>query len=157
MREEVPDITLRTTVLVGYPGETDADAAELVDFVRTYGIGRLGAFAYSPEEGTPAFELEGEVPGEIAQERLAAVLGARDEVLRAGQEAMVGRTMEVLVDEIDLEAGIAVGHGAMDAPEVDPVVIAPADGSNVGERLQVQVAGVDAEFNLLGEGIFVED
>ena len=89
--------------------------------------------------------------------RLAAVLGARDEVLRAGQEAMVGRTMEVLVDEIDLEAGIAVGHGAMDAPEVDPVVIAPADGSNVGERLQVQVAGVDAEFNLLGEGIFVED
>ena len=157
LREEVPDITLRTTVLVGYPGETDADAAELVDFVRTYGIGRLGAFAYSPEEGTPAFELEGEVSEEIAQERLAAVLEARDEVLRAGQEAMVGRTMEVLVDEVDLEAGIAVGHGAMDAPEVDPVVIAPADGSNVGERLQVQVAGVDAEFNLLGEGIFVED
>ena len=147
--EEVPGITLRTTVLVGFPGESDADVDELIAFVRQYGLGRLGAFVYSREEGTPSFGLPGQVPEDVAQARHAAVLAARDEVLRASQEALVGSEIEVLVDEE--HAGRQVGHTPLDAPEVDPLAILPAGAGRVGERLQAVVRGVGEELDLLCE------
>ncbi len=151
LREEVPGITLRTTILVGFPGETDADAAQLPDFIREYGLGRLGAFPYSHEEDTPAFELEDSVPKELAAERYEAVLAARDEVLGASQAEQAGKQLEVLIDEVHETR--AVGRTAMDAPEVDPLVIVENTGGAalaVGDRIQVQIDAVTEDFSLVG-------
>lgn len=149
--EEVPGITLRTTMLFGFPGETDADAREAVEFVRSYRLGRLGAFTYSPEQGTPGFALEHDVPESLANERRDAVLAARDEVLAASQRALVGSEIEVLVDESHPGGRVphAVGRTAMDAPEVDLIARIRGLGAAVGERVRVSVADLDSEFNLM--------
>lgn len=146
LRAEVPRITLRTTVLLGFPGETDADAAELAEFVRAYELGRLGAFTYSPEEGTSGFALEGRVDESVAQRRLQEVLAARDDVLRRTQESLVGTELEVLIDEV---AGPeATGRSAMDAPEVDLLARVRGGKLRVGDRAQVRVEGLDEEYNV---------
>ncbi|NOT29487.1 MAG: 30S ribosomal protein S12 methylthiotransferase RimO [Planctomycetes bacterium] len=144
---EVPGITLRTTLLLGYPGETEADVRELIEFVRTYRLGRLGAFPYSPEEGTHGNTLVERVPAEVIERRLAALFAARDEVLRASQQALVGNTLEVLVDELHGEHAIA--RTAMDAPEVDLVAEVRGCKAPVGARIRVGVAGLDGMANLV--------
>ncbi len=161
LRDEVPGITLRTTVLMGFSGETDADAAELAAFVEEFQLGRLGAFTYSPEEGTHGFGMPHDVPPQVAEARRDAVLAARDRVLRATQAALVGQRLEVLVDEVHpgrpadrrgpASAAYAVARTAMDAPEVDLVVqlegIGPAVA--VGQRLLAEVHAIDDESNLV--------
>jgi ribosomal protein S12 methylthiotransferase len=147
IRSEVPGITLRTTLLVGFPGETDADAEALVDFVQRQGLGRLGAFPYSPEEGTHGFTLTDRPSDEVVERRLARLFSARDAVLRASQEALVGQTIEVLVDEIHGDR--AVARAAFDAPEVDLVAEVEGVRAAVGERLRVRVTGLDGQSNLL--------
>jgi ribosomal protein S12 methylthiotransferase len=147
LREEVPDLTLRTTLLVGFPGETDADVAELCEFIRTYGLGRMGAFTYSPEEGTAGFDLADRVPEDDIRVRYEAVLAARNEVLEASQLALVGREVEVLIDE-DSRFGL-VGRTPFDAPEADPIVLVTGADAEVGDRLLAPVWGVDDELNLL--------
>ena len=149
--EEVPGLTLRTTVLLGYPGETDADAEELVRFVEEYRLARLGAFTYSDEEGTPAHGREGQVPAAEAQARREAVLAARDRNLGAVQGEQVGRELEVLIDEDTDEDGEALGRTSMDAPEVDPRVLVEAEGLAAGDRVRVRVTEVTEEFDLVGE------
>ena len=151
--EEVPGITLRSTLLVGFPGETAADAALLPGFVREYGLGRLGAFPYSPEEDTPAFELAADVSESEIMERMQAVFQARDEVLRASQRELVGQTLEILVDErheIGSETFL-IGRGDMDAPEVDLLAKVRDADAAVGERLRVKVLELDEEANLVCE------
>jgi ribosomal protein S12 methylthiotransferase len=149
--EEVPGLTLRTTVLLGYPGETDADAEELVRFVEEYRLARLGAFTYSDEEGTPAHGREGQVPVADAQARLEAVLAARDQNLHTVQGEQIGREVEVLIDEDTDEDGEALGRTSMDAPEVDPRVLVEAEGLTAGDRVRVRVTEVTEEFDLVGE------
>lgn len=150
LNEEVPGITLRTTVLLGFPGETEADVDELVEFVRTYRLGRMGAFTYSPEEGTPGFELEGRVAPEDMERRRERVLEARDEVLGSSQEELIGSEIEVLVDSVaEGEDALCVARTAMDAPEVDLVAHVHGSTAAVGERLQVRVRGLDVESNLV--------
>jgi ribosomal protein S12 methylthiotransferase len=152
---EVPGITLRTTLLVGFPGETDAHVAELADFVRAYRLGRLGVFTYSREQGTPGYELEGAADEAVAAERRAQVLAARDEVLHASQTALIGSELEVLVDEVHRgREPWLVARGSQDAPEVDLVAeVALGAGRGpevaVGERLRVRVEGLDLDQNLL--------
>lgn len=150
LRDEVPGLTLRTTLLVGFPGEREEDVAELEDFVRRAGIGRLGAFVYSDEEGTGAFGLGAQVEADEMERRRARVLAARDEVLRASQAALVGSEIEVLVDSVvgGADAG-AVARAAMDAPEVDLVAHVLDCRASVGDRLRVRVHGLDLESNLL--------
>jgi ribosomal protein S12 methylthiotransferase len=147
LRAEVPGLTLRTTVLLGYPGERDEDVAELVEFVRAYGFARLGAFPYSPEEGTHGATLAERVPEEVIEERLAEVFAARDDVLRAAQGALVGTTLEVLVDE--LHGDRAIARGAMDAPEVDLVAEVRRCTAPVGTRLSARVDELDSMANLV--------
>jgi ribosomal protein S12 methylthiotransferase len=145
--EEVPGLTLRTTLLVGFPGETDSDVEELCDLVREYRLGRMGAFVYSHEEGTPAAQLADVVDPETARARHAAVLAVRDEVLRANQTEWVGREVEVTVDEV--RGGWVAGRTPMDAPEVDPLVLLAGCEAEVGERFFAEVEDVDADANLL--------
>jgi ribosomal protein S12 methylthiotransferase len=147
LRAEVPGIELRTTVLLGFPGETEADAQELVDFVREGEIARLGAFTWSAEEGTSAFELPGRVDPQVANERRDAVLRARDAVLERRQRALVGRELLVLVDES--HATRAVGRTRADAPEVDLLAVIEDSRAPVGARVRVRVTATDEQHNLI--------
>jgi ribosomal protein S12 methylthiotransferase len=154
LRREVPGITLRTTVLLGFPGETEADVAELIELIEEYGLARLGAFAYSPEEDTAGFSLPDPVPAAVAAERVQAVLAARDRALEATQRKLVGTEIEVLVDEAEGAPGpdgrgTRVGRGDMDAPEVDMIARVDDAAAAVGERIRVRVEELDPEFNLL--------
>jgi ribosomal protein S12 methylthiotransferase len=144
---DVPGITLRTTLLLGFPGETEADARLLPEFVRQYGFGRLGAFSYSHEQGTAGFELDDDVPPAVKEERRLAVLAARDEVLAHSQRAWIGRQLEVLVDE--RHDGWVLGRPAQDAPEVDLVARVERCAAQVGERIACSVTGVDESLNLV--------
>ena len=111
-----PDLTLRTTVLLGFPGETDQDVG-VVDLVRDFGLSRVGAFTYSPEEGTPGFGLGGSVPVDVAMSRRDAVLAERDAQLSRTQSEAIETEVEVLVDEPpDPDGGVIVGHRCMTHP-----------------------------------------
>jgi len=150
LREEVPGITLRTTLLLGFPGETDEDARAAAAFVREYEIARLGAFTYSPEQGTPGFDLPGRVPADVAQARYQAVIDERDRVLSRVQGARIGSEVEVLVDETHPERRSVVGRPITDAPEVDLVALVEGSSANVGEIVRARIERVDAERNLVG-------
>lgn len=149
LREEVPGITLRTTLLLGFPGETDADAAQAVEFVREFRLARLGAFTWSPEQGTPGFDLPGRVSADVAQRRLEAVLAARDEVLAAEQRTWIGKEIEVLVDESHPNTRSVVGRAALDAPEVDLLAVVRGSRAQAGDIIRAQVESLDAESNLV--------
>jgi ribosomal protein S12 methylthiotransferase len=149
LKSDVPGITLRTTLLMGFPGETDADAAEAVDFVREYEIARLGAFTYSPEQGTPGFDLPSRVPADVAKARYDAVMQARDAVLSKTQGALVGREVQILVDESHPDADAVVGRTAQDAPEVDLIAVVRGSRAQVGQFVRARVDSLDSESNLV--------
>lgn len=122
LRKAMPDITIRTTLIVGFPGETDEDFADLMDFVRTQKFQRLGVFSYSQEEGTPAGDREDQIPEDIKQERLDMVMMAQMEISNEHNAALVGRTLKVIVDSSE-EDGSYVGRTMYDAPEIDDSVL----------------------------------
>jgi ribosomal protein S12 methylthiotransferase len=124
LRDRIPDVAIRTAVLTGFPGETEADFRELLDFVEEARFDRLGAFVYSPEEGTAAARLKETVPTETARERYEAVLTAQETIAGYSHAALVGGIEEVIIDEYDTEAGIVHGRTYRDAPEVDGIVVA---------------------------------
>lgn len=150
LRSEVPGLVLRTTVLLGFPGETDADVEELAQFVEAYELGRLGTFTYSPEQGTSAYGLSGEVPPNVARQREKRVQEARDRVLRRTQKARVGTEVDVLVDEVHERGKVLVGRPPSDAPEVDLVaVVRGAKSVQVGDVVRARVEAIDGESNLV--------
>ena len=122
LRKAMPDITIRTTLIVGFPGETDEDFADFMDFVRTQRFQRLGVFSYSQEEGTPAGDREDQIPEDIKQERLDMVMMAQMEISNEHNAALVGRTLKVMVDSSE-EDGSYVGRTMYDAPEIDDSVL----------------------------------
>lgn len=148
LHTEVPDITVRTTLLMGFPGETQQDAEEVLDLLNTYRLTRVGAFVYSPEPGTPSYELEGRVAEEDALARHASVLDLRDSLLREEQEKQIGRTVEILVDESSPYGGV-VGRTEGDAPEVDMIARIEGAECSPGDLVQARVDGLDQEFNLV--------
>jgi ribosomal protein S12 methylthiotransferase len=137
-REACPDITVRSTFIAGFPGETEAEFAELLQFLREARLDRVGCFAYSPVEGAKANELPGAVPEELREERRRRFMEVQAEISREKLRGKVGRTLEILVDEA--RGSIAVGRSAADAPEIDGVVrVKGARGARPGDRLRVNV------------------
>ncbi len=123
LRAEVPGLVLRTTFIVGFPGETDAQFEELVDFVREFRFERVGAFPYSHEPDTPAGEhFQDDVPAEVKAARVARLMEAQQPIAFAHSEGLVGREVDVLVEGVDAETGKLIGRTAYDAPEIDPHV-----------------------------------
>lgn len=143
LREEVPGITLRTTVLVGHPGEGPAEFAQLLDFLGEFRFERLGAFAFSPEAGTPAGADLDRCAPEEAQRRVRAVLELQAEVHAEKQRARLGRTLELLVD--GREGPDALARSASDAPEVDGLVRLADPGGRwrAGEVLTARVTAAE--------------
>jgi len=119
-REICPEITLRSTFIVGFPGETEAEFRELLAFLEEAQLDRVGCFAYSPVEGAAANALPDPVPEEVKEERRARLMALQAQISRARLAAKVGKRMRVLVDEVD-RAG-ALARSSADAPEIDGVV-----------------------------------
>jgi ribosomal protein S12 methylthiotransferase len=141
-RETCPDLTLRSTFIVGFPGETEDEFEELLDFVEEAQIDRLGAFAYSPVEGALANELPDHVPPEVQQERLARLMLLQEEISEERLARKVGKTITVLVDEVDEEGAIA--RSSADAPEIDgQVYIDDGQSLSVGDLVEVKVTDSD--------------
>ncbi|KPL28904.1 MAG: ribosomal protein S12 methylthiotransferase RimO [Acidithiobacillales bacterium SM1_46] len=137
-REICPDITLRSTFIVGFPGETEAEFEGLLDFLGAAQLDRVGAFAYSPVEGAAANQLADPVPEELKQERLARFMAVQQEISRARLARKVGGRLTVLVDAV--ADGRALARSVADAPEIDGVVfVEPAGGLKVGEFAEVVV------------------
>lgn len=141
-REICPDITLRSTFIVGFPGETDEEFSELLDFIKLAQLDRVGCFKYSPVEGAKANELDHQVPEEVKEERYHQFMQTQAAISRAKLHAKIGTKQIVLIDEITDKQMIARGQG--DAPEIDGFVyVTPTKGVKVGDRIEVTITGSD--------------
>ena len=152
-RREVPGIHLRTTLMVGFPGETEEDFAELKEFVQKARFDRMGAFAYSEEEGTYAAEAyEDSIPQEVKQTRLDELMALQQEISADLSHAKIGQEFKVIIDR--KEGEYYIGRTQFDSPEVDPEVLIKADGKRLfsGRFYQVRITNAD-DFDLFGEVI----
>jgi ribosomal protein S12 methylthiotransferase len=147
LREAMPDIALRTSFIVGYPGETEAEFKALLDFVAASRFDRVGVFLYSPEEGTPAASLPDPVPEEVKAERYDRLMALQQGISLELNRAQVGRTLDVLVE--GQGDGLSVGRSYRDAPEIDGMVIVPGEVP-VGEMVPARITGA-MEYDLIGE------
>lgn len=150
-RKEVPGIHLRTTLMVGHPGETEEDFEELKEFVRKAHFDRMGAFAYSEEEGTfSAKEYEDNIPHEVKQKRLDELMGIQQEISAELSNLKIGKTYRVIIDR--KEGEYYIGRTQFDSPEVDPEVLVKANGKRlfIGRFYQVHITDAD-DFDLYGE------
>ena len=156
IRREVPGIHLRTTLMVGFPGETEEDFKELLDFVRWAKFERMGAFAYSEEEGTYGAEhYEDNVPDEVKQARLSKLMRLQQQVSEEVQQSKVGQQLQVIIDR--KEGDYFIGRTEYDSPEVDPEVLIKSPlptGKRLrpGQFVQVKIESAD-EFDLYGSPV----
>ncbi len=153
LRSAVPDIALRTTLLVGYPGETEADFEELADFVREVRFDRLGVFAYSEEEGTYSAEkLHDDVPEEVKQSRVDRIMRLQGEIALANNLRRVGRRERVIIDS--RQGDYYVGRSQYDSPEVDQEILIPATGRRLlrGRFYDVRITRAE-EYDLYAEPV----
>jgi len=141
MRDALPDLALRTTFLVGFPGETDAQFGNLLDFVREMRFDRVGVFTYSAEEDTPAFDLPDPVPPKVMRARRDALMAAQQPLSLANNQKWLGRTLDVLVES--RRGADAVGRSFRDAPEIDGAVVVRGSDAVPGTFLLARV--VEAE------------
>ena len=151
-REDCPDLVLRSTFIVGFPGETEQDFDQLLEFIQEAQLDRVGCFAYSPVEGAAANALPDPVPEEVKQDRLQRFMEIQAEISRDKLAMQVGRAMTVLIDEV--QEGRIIARGPGDAPEVDGLVIIDGDWEDVdaGDFIEVQVTGYD-EHDLFAEPV----
>jgi ribosomal protein S12 methylthiotransferase len=144
VRRAIPDLTLRTTFIVGFPGETEAEFEELCDFVRATRFERVGVFPYSLEPGTPAARLPDHLPEEIKQQRRDRLMEIQQELAFAWTRDQVGKELEVIVDGPDPEVpGHMLARGHADAPEIDCVVRLKGKGLRAGDLARARVTGAD--------------
>jgi ribosomal protein S12 methylthiotransferase len=137
-RASCTDLTIRSTFIAGFPGETEAEFEELLQFLREAELDRVGCFAYSPVEGAKANDLPGALPDEVREERRARFMKTQEEISRAKLARKVGTTQQVLVDEV--QGSNAVARSRADAPEIDGLVsVKGARGVKVGEFLKVKI------------------
>jgi ribosomal protein S12 methylthiotransferase len=152
LRDRIPGVALRTSLMVGFPGETDDDFRELTGFLEEVRFERLGAFTYSREEGTRAALLEDEVPPEVAGERYDELMQLQAGITEEFQQSLIGRDLEMIVDEIDPETEDVFGRSYLDAPEIDGTISVAGGIDPDAEFVRIRV--VDAgTYDLIGEVI----
>ena len=139
LRDEVPGIAVRSTLITGFPGETEQDFAELKALVQDYRFERLGVFPYSREEDTPAYDMPDQVPPEVAEARAEELMALQLEVMRGFHERCVGRTLDVLVDGYDESGEFLVGRSYADAPEVDGRVLLAKESAAPGDLVRAKI------------------
>jgi ribosomal protein S12 methylthiotransferase len=140
-----PDLTIRSTFIAGFPGETDAEFEELLAFLEEAQLDRVGCFAYSPVDGAAANALPDPVPDEVREERRARFMKTQEKISKARLKSKIGKTLTVLVDEVD--ANQAVARSSADAPEIDGKVIVTGTAAKKlkpGDFVQVKIMRADA-------------
>jgi ribosomal protein S12 methylthiotransferase len=152
-REICPDLTIRSTFIVGFPGETEAEFEELLVWLKEADLDRVGCFTYSPVEGAAANELPDPVPEDVKQERYERFMALAAEISAARLQKKIGLEMDVLVDEIDLEEGVAIARSKADAPEIDGNVFIESDNVGAirpGDIVRVRITDAN-EYDLFAE------
>ncbi|MBO6137357.1 MAG: 30S ribosomal protein S12 methylthiotransferase RimO [Lachnospiraceae bacterium] len=154
LRSEIPDIAIRTTLITGFPGESEEDFRQLLSFVEEKRFDRLGCFTYSREEGTPAADFEGQLPDKIKAERRDVIMELQQEIVFEDAEKLVGRELEVLIEGALPEDRVYVGRTYRDAPDVDGYIFVDygqTGGALVtGDMVRVRVTGTH-DYDLVGE------
>ena len=143
-RNRVPGIAFRTTFIVGFPGETEEQFEELCDFIREMKFERAGVFAYSPEEGTPAYEMEDDVPEEVKQQRVDDIMEIQQNISLETNEKRVGTVEKVLIDRI--EGDYYIGRTQYDSPEVDDEILISLDDADIEVGTFVNAKIVKADY-----------
>jgi len=144
LRAAIPNLVLRTTLIAGFPGETEVEFAELLEFVRAAQFERLGVFPYSFEPGTPATRLEGHLAEELKSERQKRLMEAQQAIAFDWSRNQVGREMEVLIDGPDPEVpNHMLARSYADAPEIDGLVRVKGKGLHAGDFVRVKITGAD--------------
>ncbi len=150
-REICPELTLRSTFIVGFPGETEEDFQYLLDWLTEAQLDRVGCFQYSPVDGAPANAIEGAVPDDVKQERWDRFMAHQQAISAARLQAKIGRTIDVLIDEVNDEG--AIGRSFADAPEIDGCVYVGSDEPlTAGEIVRVEITDAD-EYDLWGDAV----
>ena len=153
IREKIPNVTLRTSLIIGFPGETEEDFTTLAEFVNKVRFDRLGCFAYSEEEGTPAAEYENQVDPQLRQDRSENIMNDQMTIAEEKNEEKIGSTVEVLVEGYDSYIKCFYGRSAADAPDIDGKVFFMSDNNlEAGSIVRVLINDV-IEYDLLGEEI----
>ena len=151
LRKEIPDICLRTTLITGFPGETQEQHEELMEFVDEMEFDRLGVFTYSPEEGTPAAAMPDQIAEEVKEERQAELMELQQEIAFDAAEDMKGREMLVMIEGKVADENAYVGRTYKDAPNVDGLIFINTDEELVsGDFAKVKVTGA-LDYDLIGE------
>lgn len=157
LRAEIPDIVLRTTLISGFPGETEEEFQNMLAFVDAMEFDRLGVFPYSPEEGTRAAAMEDQVPEEMKESRRDAIMELQQEISAQKAEARVGSRMEVLIEGYLYEDDVYIGRTYMDAPKVDGNVFVRAEEEMIsGDIVPVRITGAN-EYDLMGDVIYADE
>ena len=154
LRSAIPNVCLRTTMLVGYPGETEDDFEELVEFIKEARFERLGAFAYSREEGTPSYELDGQLDAETKAKRLDRLMFEQRTIAREHNEALIGREVDVLVEKRSEESDLVwIGRTQFQAPEIDGITyLGSADHVKPGVIVKVVITQ-STDYDLVAEPV----
>jgi ribosomal protein S12 methylthiotransferase len=150
LRDRVPDLTFRTSFIVGFPGETDGEFQELCDFVEEMRFDKVGVFQFSREEGTPSFDLDGQLPQRVKATRQKKLLGIQRKISKEHQQRLVGRTLDVLVEGVSDETDLLLeGRWMGQAPEIDGKVYVNRGQARAGEiaRVEIEQAG---DYDLVG-------
>ena len=154
LRTEIPDICLRTTLITGFPGETEADHEELMNFVDEMEFDRLGVFTYSPEENTPAAEMEGQIEEEVKQRHQAEIMELQQEIAFEKAENMIGRTVDAIIEGKVADENAYVARTYKDAPNVDGYLFINTERELMtGDYVTAKVTGSN-EYDIIGELVY---
>lgn len=149
MRKAIPDLALRTTFMVGFPGETEEQFTNLSDFVKEVKFDKMGCFAFSPEEDTPAYDMDNQIDDDVKKRRQEILMNTQFYITEASNKNRVGNVYKVIVDNID--DGKYIGRSYMDSPEIDSGIIFTSDKKiNIGEFVFVKITDYDG-YDLIGE------
>jgi ribosomal protein S12 methylthiotransferase len=148
IKRRYPEICLRTTLLLGFPGETEQEFEELLEFVKEMEFDRLGAFSYSREYGTESYTMGFEVPDEVKESRISEIMQAQAQISLLKNRSFIGKTIPVIVDA-RIEKGCFDGRSEFDAPEIDNGVLVRGKGALVGKIVPVMITDA-VEYDLMG-------
>ena len=157
LRKEIPDIVLRTTLITGFPGETEEEFKNMVDFVDSMEFDRLGVFPYSAEEGTKAAEMDGQITEEVKESRRDEIMALQQEISADKAASRIDNEMSVLIEGYLYEDDIYIGRTYMDAPKVDGNVFVRAEEELIsGDIVPVRITGAN-EYDLMGDVIYADE
>lgn len=151
MKNRIPDLSLRTTFMVGFPGETEEDFEELCNFVKDIKFDKMGCFAYSPEEDTPAYSFENQIDDDVKNRRAEVLMDIQYSITENANKSRIGNVYKVIIDEKN--DGKYIGRSYLDSPEIDSGIFFTSDDDlNIGDFVQVKITDFDG-YDLIGESV----